>query len=290
MACSHSNALNFILIGDSDMAKWPSSQLPSLANLPTLKHHNFKQVISNFAKNGALLSNVPSQVEKAIKELNITVDNAPSNSSRKHHSNVFFIACAGENDLSQGFSVDAVMQSFNSLIDTIFSYSTCNNKPHLIFFGPKIEPWLNASDKDDKNSEEMRKAYFQLSQRLKLCCHEFNTNVTVDHNHLQKHGFGNNHHCHSDGKNVTFINSLTLFCDGDEDDGGESYIDNGIGAILSGKVKANEKYFDTDGLHLNEEGYGIWKQELDILTSQILCTERCLDSLDMSRGKNIILD
>ena len=297
MACSDSKDIVLVLVGDSDISRWPTSEITSLFDYPILKDHQFKQpILSNYSKSGALLQNVTSQVAKALKDLNGSTINSKKSQTRskKHyekkqnqnhnqnhnghdqqqhkHPSLFFIACAGENDLSSGFPVDTVINSFHKLVDSIFSESHCHGQPYLIFFGPKLEPWLN-----DNDNEEMRKLYYQLNERLAVASLECAKNVTMGHSLRQ----GRNHHCHSDGKNVYFIDSLTRFC-------GPSASEKG--SVLSGKAKAETKYFDDDGLHLNENGYKVWKEELGSLLVRILCSERCNTSLNMSHGKKIILD
>lgn len=254
--------VHFILVGDSDIARWPESQFPSLSNNPVLKQRNYKQVISNYSQNGALLANIPSQVKRAYEDELITIE------SNKNYSCTIFIACAGENDLSAGFNVDSVMSSFHKLVDSIFSdksSSLCQSRPHyLIFFGPKLEPWIDSYDDKGHDTTDtiMRKSYYQLSERMTLAS-------TIKS---------------KDDMNIAFIDCLTLFCDVDS-----ASNDKGA-AVLSGRYKALSKYFDHDGLHLNEEGYKVWKKALDLQLSQLLCKERCNDSLDMSRGKNMLLD
>jgi hypothetical protein len=141
----------------------------------------------------------------------------------------------------------------------------------LIFLGPKLEPWLE----DDM---EARKSYFHLSERLSRSCQTFGTNETLDHNENK-----DNQSCHPDGKNaISYVNCLTMFC-GDSADL--------PGAVLAGRAKAETKYFNKDMLHLSEEGYKVWKEEIEWIISSIICTERCTHSLDMSHGgKKIVLD
>ena len=267
----HSNELVLFFLGDSDMARWPSNQLPSISNIISLKHHNFKQVNHNHSKNGALLQDVPSQVQKALEDYQSVRPHGNAEKCSSSSSNVFFIVCAGENDISNGLSIDNVMTSFNGLIDSIFSNesSRCfERRPHLIFLGPKLEPWLV----DDKSS---RKSYFQLSERMiSQSCQRLPTSTKVN---LLDTDNVNNHSCDDsvdDGKHISYINCLTMFC-------GESA--KMQGAVLAGRAKAEMKYFNDDGLHLNEEGYKVWKEELQNVLSRILCTERCVESLDMSQ-------
>ena len=260
MSCVNSNEVVFFLVGDSDISRWPADLLPSLSDHPALEHHNINQTIYNeHCKSGALLQQTADQVKRYIKDFKNSALN-------DKHSLVFFIACAGENDLSNGFSVDTIVASFQKLCDTIFAESSCASRPYLIFFGPKLEPWL---DEDSK----ARRSYYQLSERLAETCLRFSVDITQGQDHDQGH-------CHCDGKNITYVDCLTIFC-------GESA--NESGAVLSGKAKAETKYFDNDGLHLNEVGYKIWKDKLEIILSQIICSERCINSLDMSHGMKIEL-
>ncbi len=248
--------INLIFIGDSDIARWPKSQMPSISTHPALQHHNFKQVIFNHSQNGALLANVPSQVHRALKEVKKQVHLLVP-----HH---FFIACAGENDLSHGFSVDTVMTSFHNLLETIFTTNNDDintNNLHILFFGPKFEPWLN----DDY---EARESYDQLSERMTIHSlkYSYSSNVLMNDG---DHGDCSCSHSPVETsapkiKNVTFIDSLTLFC-------GETADDMGSVQYSTRHAQARSNFFDKDGLHLSDEGYALWKEELELLLSQILC-------------------
>ena len=262
-----------VFLGDSDMAKWPSNLLPSLTTKEDLEHHRIHQVNFNHSQSGALLSNVHTQLPKAMRELG-----EENNKSKR----IFFIACAGENDISSGQPIDTVIQSFTSFMQSIFKETTCATRPHLIFFGPKLEPWLD----DDIGS---RKLYYQLSQRMLRSCIDLNSTVTEDHNNHESHDHSHDHadhlchqhiNCNSDGRNITYIDCLTMFCERGEE------LRTGI---LSGEMKADPKYFDADGLHLNEEGYAKWKEELESVLSHLICNETCGESLDRSL-ENIKLD
>lgn len=268
--------INLIFIGDSDIARWPESQLPSISTHPVLQHHNLKQVIFNHSQNGALLANIPSQVQKALKEVKVSACTGTTSTTN------FFIACAGENDLSHGFSVDTVMTSFHNLLETIFATNDSDDKLHFIFFGPKLEPWLN----DDV---EARTSYDQLSERMAIDSLKYSYSSSV----LMNGGDGDCGDCsHSpietSGpkiRNVTFIDTLTHFCGETADDMGSVH---STGTCRH--AQAQSKFFDEDGLHLSEEGYALWKEELELLLSRILCNEHCIDSLDHSHGKKIVLD
>lgn len=280
MSCSD-KVITLILIGDSDISRWPSKELPSVSDHVLLKHHHLKQIIMNHAKSGANMIDVQVQVQEAMKDLNNNLLKKSSSKKglplpsdeQQQHPRIFFIMCAGENDISSGRSVDYVISSFYEVVDKIFSGSSCENRPHLLLFGPKFEPWLN----DDSSA---RKSYFQLSDQLSRTCETLSPNLTLDHHDQNRND--RSHHCHSDGKNIVYIDCLTKFC-------GESA--SLKGAILGGRARAELKYFDSDGLHLSPEGYKVWREDVENTLSRIICTEECIDSLDKSNvGKKIVLD
>ena len=95
----------------------------------------------------------------------------------------------------------------------------------MIFLGPKFEPWLT----DDNIS---RKKYTRLSNGFQRA--------------IRKH-----HAC----TQIRYINCLTLFC--------TEETENVPGAIYGGRAVPDSNYFDADGLHLNEVGYGVWKQMVE---------------------------
>mmetsp|Transcript_22556 Transcript_22556/g.33745 ORF Transcript_22556/g.33745 Transcript_22556/m.33745 type:complete len:279 (-) Transcript_22556:315-1151(-) len=267
MSFSDASEIVLILVGDSDISRWPSDELPSVVsgnNNPLLEHHHLKQVTLNKSKSGATMTDVQKQVQEALEELkklNKSKKLSSENKNQHHHQHqrIFFLMCAGENDISSGRTVDDVIASFQEVVEYIFSNSSCKDIPHLIFFGPKFEPWLN----DDSAA---RKSYFQLSERLTRACETLTLKVCQDHNN-QRGG----HHCHADGINIVYIDCLTKFC-------GESA--KVKGGILGGRAKAELKYFDNDGLHLSSEGYKVWKGDVEQALTRIICTEECGDTLD----------
>lgn len=247
------------------MAEWPSHLLPSLANLESLDHHDIHQVNFNHAQSAELLAGVHTQLQTAITALN----------DDDEVTRIFFIVCAGENDISSGQPVDTTIQAFESFLHSLFNETraACSTKPHLIFFGPKLEPWLD----DDLES---RKKYFQMSERMLRSCLEIEMVCVAgedgdDHHHDHRHDG-----CDDVRQNITYIDCLTMFC-GDNND-----LRSGI---LSGNTKADKTYFNDDGLHLNDAGYEIWKEELEIILTQLICNEECSQSLDRSIGKSIEL-
>jgi len=94
----------------------------------------------------------------------------------------------------------------------------------LVFIGPKFEPWLI-------HDNTSRKQYTKLNSGLQRA--------------IRKH--------HAMDQ-ITYIDCLTLFC--------TKETVNIPGAIHS-KAIPDDKYFDKDGLHLNDEGYEKWKQIIE---------------------------
>ena len=264
MSCSHSDDLVLILIGDSNVSQWPPKELPSVSDNVLLEHHHLKQVIFNHAKDGANMTEMKDQVQEALKEL--------KSSTSLQHPKIFFIMCTGENDLSSGQAVDDVIASFHEVIDSIFADSSCETRPHLILFGPKFEPRLN-----DEN--------YQLSEKLSAACEKLSLNVTLDH-----HDEDNGHHCHSDGKNIVYIDCLTKFS-GEGSVSSKGSISDCL-TLSCRRSKAESKYFDSDdGLRLSSEGYKVLREEVEYTLSRIICTETCIHSLDKSYlGDKIVLD
>ena len=94
----------------------------------------------------------------------------------------------------------------------------------MIFIGPKFEPWLI-------NDNTSRKQYTKLNNGLQRTTRK--------------------HHATDQ---ITYIDCLTLFC--------TEETANVPGAIHS-KATPDDRYFDKDGLHLNDLGYEKWKQIIE---------------------------
>ena len=191
-----------VLVGDSDIAKWPAELLPQWSESalpPTVSGHC-----------GATLQEIIPHVETALNYIEAVVDT------------IILVVCAGENDIGNGLSRDDTLTALDELLQAFFgnTKSTCTHR-RLIFLGPKLEPWLD-------NDASSRKQYVKLSRAFQRACSK---------------------HARAD-----FVDCLTMFC-------GESA--NVPGATLGGKAKAEPMYFSSDQLHLNEEGYRIWKQVVE---------------------------
>ena len=194
-----------ILLGDSDISRWPASLYPST--------YTSISIDINTSHGGAQMSDVLQQINKwkedTKDEINNTVDDN------------ILLCCAGENDIGSK-SIDQILETFRAVLDALFPSTKSDLK--LIFIGPKFEPWLI-------NDNTSRKQYVKLNNGL--------------HRATRKH--------HAKDQ-ITYIDCLTLFCTEESA--------NVPGAIHS-KAIPDDRYFDKDGLHLNDLGYEKWKQIIE---------------------------
>ena len=136
---------------------------------------------------------------------------------------VVLVICPGENDFGEGYSFIKSEQAFERLLEITFNRDN-REMIRLIFLGPKFEPWLA----DDADS---RKQYVKMSMTFERCCKD-----------------------HTLSRLISFIDCLPMFC-------GESGTQ--PGAVLGGRALAERRYFDSDQIHLSQDGYGIWKQVIE---------------------------
>lgn len=217
-----------ILVGDSDISRWPCELYPKEVVQNGNAIHRIQLQVFRGAKSGALIKDIDKQVRKVFKEIG---------ECAKKFDRVIMIACAGENDLSSGISISAIMTSFENTMNGIFS-SSYHKDINVIFLGPKVEPWL-------EDDIEARNGYFQLSQRLKQAA-----KLPVEDR--------------NDDQAIIFIDCLKMFC-------GETASLSVVS--LSRSAKADTRYFDDDGLHLNNEGYKILKDEVETRIERLLCED-----------------
>lgn len=220
--------IQVLQIGDSDIALWPCQLLPSLDSLKSNDDFDTPAMIVS-GHSGATLDVVVAKLRHHLSCMTNASD------SKEGSVSLLVVACAGENDIGSGVSLDASVASLRIFLDLAFSIeetipmvsSSTKRRftmEHLIFLGPKFEPWLE----DDPS---LKKKYSKMSRSFARCC---------------------SRHVHSN--RIHYIDCLTMFC-------GES----GLvpGATLAGRASAEEKYFEADRLHLSLEGYKIWKEVVE---------------------------
>lgn len=220
-------AVRVVFLGDSDISRWPPSHYPSSATITCV----------NFAKGGAVMLDLLTQLKDWREDDN--------NNSVQSNSTVIFVACAGENDVSSGKSIDKIQHSFTRFIEELFhaNHATddeqnINNK-HLVFFGPKLEPWLT-------HDHTNRKQYNKLATALQRAIRKSSVSSS------------------SYSPNIMYIDCFTMFCTSESKDV--------PGAVHGGRAIPDRRYFDSDELHLNDLGYEIWKEILDEKIQSIIHT------------------
>ncbi len=206
-----------VLVGDSDIAYWPKDLKPSQVGLS-----NHEPLVSGHP--GATLSGVLPHLRRLFKK-------ATTAASLNSESTLFVVACAGENDIGEGISLQKSVRDLSEFVDAVLEPKTC--KVALIFLGPKFEPWLE----DDPS---YKTKYAAMGRAFQKCINDYKEN-----NHPGIH----------------FVDCLTMFC-------GETA--NLPGARFDGRAKADPKYFAPDRLHLSREGYAVWKQEVEAIIQREL--------------------
>jgi hypothetical protein len=231
--------IKIALVGDSDIAQWPSELLPSIRSF----------VDGNISR--PIVSGHPgATLEQVLPRVNETLDQLLDPSSSTHtDATLFFIVCAGENDIGNEFPLSRTETAFRALLDLFTTAVSMKNAPEhgniqslcLIFLGPKFEPWLV----DDM---EARKSYVRMSQSFERICGDVHKN-------------GEQHPQVS--CKIHYIDCLTMFC------GASS---RQPGAVLGGQAIPQSQYFDTDQIHLCGEGYKIWQAVVEANIQQTLST------------------
>ena len=215
-----------VLLGDSDISRWPDELLPVINDL--------EGAIVNHSRSGALLQDMQKQAKAAIYELNGQRD-------AQNPQAIIILACAGENDVSSCISLDTIIQAFEDFVRIMVTEPIRDNmaKRHIVFLGPKLEPWL----KDDTYSQ---KSYFKLSKSLDGACKRLQSSICDDLNSrsdMDEQKFI-----------LTFVDCLTQFCGETADI---------PGAVVGGHAIPQAQYFHDDGLHLSRSGYEIWKEMIE---------------------------
>ena len=256
-----------VMIGDSDIAYWPDSLIPSISSCKRRRRRrrNKKDAddeerigdgdvddddddddtddvdtveIIKRGKSGATLKEIIPDLQSIMEEEKRAV--VPKN------RRLIIVACVGENDIGNGISLDSSVASLQEFLDVVFfsssqeasSQATTQNhlqvqeKHVVIFLGPKFEPWLDSDD--HQTNLQNKQLYSKMSRNFERCCKEYNDKYS---------------------DNIHYIDCLTMFCTNETK--------TIPGAILGGKAKADSLFFQSDQLHLNCNGYQIWKTTIE---------------------------
>ena len=159
---------------------------------------------------------------------------------------IIIVFCAGENDIGQNIRIDKSNEALQQLLHFVFEQNLedyPNTETHLIFLGPKFEPWM-----DDDNESKQRYTTMSRCFQRSCCCQGY---IDIDRISM------------IDKKNtIHFVDCITMFCTDETR--------NIPGAVLGGRAKANPLLFNSDKLHLNNKGYQIWKDVIEKLVDEIL--------------------
>jgi lysophospholipase L1-like esterase len=212
--------MKLLLVGDSDIAFWPRHLLPSVDGLDSVKDTIL------LGQSGATLGDVATRFRLDMISIATSI-----RSGKRGETKFLVVACAGENDIGNGLSLDSSLRSLEAFLDQVFSLEVSTDSHgeilrivNIIFLGPKFEPWLESDTANKKRYSKMSRSFSRLCNR----------------------------HVHAD--RIHFVDCLTMFC-------GDSA--NVPGAVLGGRACAEIKYFTSDQLHLNNEGYRIWKESIE---------------------------
>jgi lysophospholipase L1-like esterase len=248
------------LVGDSDIAQWPISLLPNISPRTGTDTGTTSSNVLVSGHSGMTLNQLLPRVKEAIA----TLLQHDSSCTAPTPTNKFLVVCGGENDIGCGIPLSTSKLAFQSLLD-LFHYTNTVNElskhqhnfslqspiVHLIFLGPKFEPWL-------RHDNSARKSYVQMSITFEQLCRQQRKN-DVENKSVTC--------CGSDVEYVHYIDCLTMFC-------GNSGGNNQIGAIYGGKAIPDTMYFHSDELHLSDLGYRIWKSKIEDKIATIRSTTR----------------
>jgi lysophospholipase L1-like esterase len=191
------------------------------------------------------------------------------------------VACAGENDIGQGLSLERSIEKLREFLDLIFlddhddgnNNNNNNNKNNdinsnksnknddenrfLIFLGPKFEPWQD----NHHDNISYKKKYNSMTRAFQRCLQEYNNKNDNgnDDDDDDDDDDDKNNNSNDFSRRIHYIDCLTMFCDKETI--------NIPGARFCGRAKAEPYYFSLDQLHLSDNGYMVWK---DIIETKIL--------------------
>ena len=258
-----------VVVGDSDIAFWPKEFLPS----PT--DDEWQQPVVS-GDSGATLSEVLPHLRSVLARTTRSNDDDDIKSSGNHGGGratattpdmLVVIACAGENDIGEGLSLERSVEALREFLDVVFRLDdSCNSNSgsdrrkkgdddrFLIFLGPKFEPWL-------EHDPSYKKKYGAMTRAFQRCLQEYgaeNCDTNNDEDNETKNSSATNDRIH-------FIDCLTMFC-------GETATL--PGARLGGRAKADPRFFASDQLHLSKEGYEIWKDVVETKIRQCVSSSK----------------
>ena len=114
IARSHEHAMKrLIVVGDSDIAFWPKDLLPFASNDAVGKDWG-EPLVSGHS--GATLAGVLPHLRTVLSEADDKGNTQPPPTSETR----IVVACAGENDIGEGLSLDKSLEALREFLDAIF--------------------------------------------------------------------------------------------------------------------------------------------------------------------------
>ncbi|GMH99725.1 hypothetical protein TrLO_g1762 [Triparma laevis f. longispina] len=204
--------LPILFLGDSDITHW--SALPS----NSLTHATSGFTSIDVLNSLSLLSSPCSSKDNG-------------NDSKEVEEVTHCVMVCGENDLSCSIEISYIHSVVSTIKDTIASLpSTLPMLRHLLFLGPKLEPWQS-------NNLSSILSYLNLHNQLSYSLPKLEI----------------------DNLQITYIDNFSKFTT-------SSKLTYDLGMFLrslkEGEVlefEIERKWFKEDCLHLSEEGYGVWE-------------------------------
>ena len=276
MSCSRL----FVLVGDSDIDRWPADLLPSITtnnnsmdsgpgnnnnsssnDINYDSNGNDSPVVHDgltsqqvYGHSGATLAEILPVMQTVLEnhEKQILILQKKDDSHHHHNSLLTVVFCAGENDIGQNIRLDETLSSFRTLLDMVVPQqpapiprsTTATTVAGLLQRRHLIVlgPKLEPWLEYDATC---RKQYVKLSMAMDRACQK---HVLPSSSNKSKKDDGHHHH------KLTYVNCLTMFCGAS----GQQ-----PGATLGGKGIPEKRYFDHDLLHLSREGYQVWQETVN---------------------------
>ena len=131
-------AATVILVGDSDIARWPSSAWPT-------------GTVAVSGRDGATLQDTAARLQSSLHQNTST--RTPATAT------CIVVLCAGENDVGAGTPVNEMESTMQDIVSVIQRQPCCR----AVVLGPKLEPWLVRDTKS-------RRDYARLAKMMERCC------------------------------------------------------------------------------------------------------------------------
>jgi hypothetical protein len=265
-----------VLVGDSDIARWPPHLLPFCRDESTNgddrrsrraageterrrpsgqkpQQHPLQQtgrdvdrfqIVDVAGRDGAVMGDVVEVVRNSIREwvLRTTTDEEEQvdtgGAADTSDGQLFVVVCAGENDVGSGTATRETVEHWSLLVEAVENGVMSPSSPPKTSQLPVSVVLLGPKLEPWLASDsDSRKCYVRLSRALEARCRD---------RALSKGGEITRAH---------FVDCLTVFCTPETA--------NAPGALLGGRAMPDTSYFESDKLHLSEAGYRLWKTTVE---------------------------